>query len=148
MGRTLRVISVLFGLLAGAQVATTSAWGQDDDVESFDRTPRDCVMLNRIRRTEVIDDRTILFHLRGGDVLRNYLPKTCPNLEREERFGYRTGTRQLCYIDTITVLERGGVGGFTCELGRFYPMSPEDVVELREGPSGIEATEIDVPDEE
>ena len=156
MSRMLLITPMLIGLLAGGLLAPASASAQDDDeggfdqdeVDTFDRTPVDCVSLNRVRRTEVIDDRTILFHLRGGDILRNYLPDTCPNLKREERFGYSTGVRRLCSIDTITVLERNRIGGFTCRLGPFYPMLPEELVELREGPSRTEVTPVEVPDEE
>lgn len=148
MSRMLLITPMLIGLLAGAQLAPASARAQDDDVESFDRSARNCVSLIRLRRTEVIDDRTILFHLRNGEILRNYLPNACPNLEQEDRFGYQARNRQLCDVDTITVLPRSGIGGFTCRLGPFYPMLPEELEELREGPSRSEVTPVEVPEDE
>jgi hypothetical protein len=93
-----------------------------------------CIRLNLIRSTTVVDDRTILFYLRGGDVYVNYLPQKCPNLAREERFSYRVPTNQLCQVDTITVLQNFGFGltpGATCKLGSFDAITRED---LKRGP--------------
>ena len=101
---------------------------------SFDRTPRDCVTVSDIRRTLAIDDRTILFYLRGGDrIYRNYLPRECPGLERENRIGYKTSTSRLCDVDLITVLELFGGSlkpGFTCSLGDFVPITKEEAEDL------------------
>jgi hypothetical protein len=138
-----------FFVLACAQLASVGVPAQedgsvdilDDEADTFDRTPRNCIALNLVRRTEVIDDRTILFHLRTGEVLRNSLPRDCPNLERDDRFEYQTRTRQLCRIDTITVLPLGFGIGATCRLGSFHPLSPEDLEELKDGPSPVETVE-------
>jgi hypothetical protein len=101
---------------------------------SFDRTPRDCVSVPDIRRTVAIDDYTILFYLRGGDrVYRNYLPRQCPGLVRENRIAYKTSTTRLCDVDLITVLEQFGTGlrpGFTCSLGDFVPITKEEAEDL------------------
>jgi hypothetical protein len=85
-------------------------------------------------------------------------------LEREQRITYKLqGTQRLCSINTITVLEDGfgAIGfreGFTCRIGEFIPLSPEEVEDLRllaEQPRGgrrtqstIETTEVDLPDRE
>jgi hypothetical protein len=101
---------------------------------SFDRTPKECVTVSDIRRTVAIDDRTILFYLRGGNrIYRNYLPRECPGLARENRISYKTTTSRLCDVDLITVLEQFGVGlrpGFTCPLGDFIPMTKEEAEDL------------------
>jgi hypothetical protein len=96
-----------------------------------------CIRLNLIRSTTVVDDRTILFYLRGGDVYVNYLPQKCPNLAREERFSYRVPTNQLCQVDTITVLQNFGFGltpGATCKLGSFDAITREVAEDLKRGP--------------
>lgn len=147
MSRTLFTFLLLGGMF-GAGLAPVNAPAQDDD-DSFDRTPQSCVVMNRVRRTEVLDDRTVLFHLRDDRILRNHLPNECPNLEREDRFSYQARGGRLCDTDTITVLPRGvGAFGATCRLGRFYPMSQEDLEELMEGPSRIEAVPVEPPDED
>lgn len=115
--------------------------------DDLDRTPHDCLILSNIRQTTVIDDRTILFYMRGGkkEVFRNYLPHECPNLGREGRFAYKTSINRLCNVDLITVLQQFGPGltpGFTCRLGEFYPMTYDEAEILRrekdspDGPHG------------
>jgi hypothetical protein len=140
------------------------AIGQDDE-EAFDRTPRDCIMSSSIRDTEAVDDQNVLFFMRDRTVYRNHLPRKCPGLEREDRFTYKLqGTRRLCSINTITILEDGffgggGLGGlrdgFTCRLGEFVPLSPEEVEDLsrredgrggrRSTQSTIETEEVELP---
>lgn len=114
-------------LLVGASAVPA----QDDGV--FDRTPQDCVVVSSIDETEAVDDQNIIFRMRGNKVYRNHLPRKCPGLERENRFMYETRGGRLCSIDTITVLEQFGVSlqrGFTCRLGEFVPLSPDEVEDL------------------
>ena len=84
----------------------------------------DCVLLQNIRETKVIDDRTIDFHMRDGKVFRNALPYSCPQLGFERSFSYSTSISQLCSVDTITVLQQGGGirPGASCGLGKFTPI--------------------------
>ena len=96
-----------------------------------------CVNMRTVSRTEIIDDQTILFYMRDGEIYRNYLPHRCSGLAREERFSYRTTVSRLCDIDTITVLYNQGVGlssGASCGLGRFYPISKDEAQALKEPP--------------
>jgi hypothetical protein len=83
--------------------------------------PEDCVLRRNIRHTEVLDDRTIDFHMAGGRILRNRLPNACPGLAFDDSFSYRTSLDRLCSIDTITVVRSAGPGP-TCGLGRFQPV--------------------------
>jgi uncharacterized protein DUF6491 len=87
--------------------------------------PVDCVELNRIRSTHVLDERTIDFELSNGQTLRNTLPNRCPGLAFEESFTYSTSLSRLCSVDFITVLERaGGIRrGASCGLGKFQPVT-------------------------
>jgi hypothetical protein len=144
-------------LTAIGALAAPGLWAQDDAAEqdSFDRAPQDCISTSRIDRTEVLDNRTILFHMSGRRVYRNYLPRNCPGLEREGRFMYEITGNRLCDIDRITVLEQFGGRldrGFTCPLGSFHPVSEEEIEELRllaesgvDGNVDVEAVEL--PDE-
>jgi len=143
-----RLAAGLLPLLAGA-----SAFGQDDEDKPFDRTPQDCVITSRIDQTEAIDDQNIIFRMRGKQVYRNTLPRTCPGLLRENRIAWETSTARLCSIDMITVLESYGVGfrpGFTCRLGEFVPLSPAEVEDMalrkkgEAGQSAIETSQVDI----
>lgn len=138
---------------AGAGRAADKEEGVED--ESFDRTPVDCVLTNRIRRTKVLDDQTVLFELNGGVYLSNMLDGACPGLAREGRFLHETQGR-LCDIDTITVLEQWGSSlraGFTCRLGLFHPITELEAEELLAGPAEAavrspEVEEVEVPPDE
>jgi hypothetical protein len=134
-------------LVAGA--ATSAA----EDKDAFDRTPRECLTTTAIDRTQILDDQTILFHMRGKQVYRNYLPKKCPGLKREGRFMYQTTHAQLCDIDTVTVLEQWGGRfnpGFTCKLGDFQPITREEAEELsavrgKDARNAIQSKAVELP---
>lgn len=125
-------------LLSQFPYATASSQGSENS------EPVRCVSLSRIDRTEVIDDRTIAFYMRGSDIYLNRLRRTCTNLEREGRFSYRTATSQLCSSDFISVLEDFGLGlsrGATCSLDFFVPSHEEEIALLKEE---VEAAEVSV----
>jgi hypothetical protein len=140
-------------LTAGALpllLGTSAAVAQEEG--AFDRTPKDCIQVNSIDQTEAVDDQNILFHMRGKTVYRNHLPQRCPSLKREDRIAYKVYSGRLCSTDTITVLELfGGVlqPGFTCGLGDFVPLSPEEIEDFeredeRPGRAAIEAEPVDL----
>jgi hypothetical protein len=132
---------------------------KEDEVEGegLDRTPIDCISINRIKRTKVIDDQTVLFEMNGDVFLSNILERTCPGLAREGRFMHETHGR-LCDIDTITVLEQWGTSfrdGFTCQLGEFHPITEIEAEELSLGPDvageqspDVEIKEVELPPDE
>ena len=82
--------------------------------------------MSGVQTTRIVNDGNILFYQRNGHVFLNVLDHTCVGLSRSGKFTYsvQTGARtvRLCDADTITVLEPTG-RGFTCGLGRFYPVS-------------------------
>jgi len=91
-----------------------------------------CVSLARIDRTRVVDERTILFYMRGGDIYLNRLPHRCIGLRRGKTFMYKTSLNRLCNVDIITVLDDIGFGfsrGASCGLGSFQPIR-EDVAKM------------------
>lgn len=119
--------------------------------EAFDRTPEPCITVSRIDDTDIIDDRTIIFFMRGKRIYRNYLPHTCPRLAIEDRFGYRVTGARVCRGDTLTVLPRVGLATY-CQLGEFQPITAEEVEELRairegEAVDGIESKPGESTDE-
>jgi hypothetical protein len=94
----------------------------------------DCIPLQRVDRTEVLDNRSIVFHMRGREAFLNQLERDCPGLDREKRFMYEVRSAQLCNVDTISVLEDWDVGvatGFTCPLGRFQKVSEDELADRR-----------------
>ena len=93
-----------------------------------------CISSRPIRRTEVLDDETILFYLRGATIYLNHLPKPCKRLAKAGRFMYRTTIARLCRSDQFNILIDAGSGlaaGRTCKLGSFYRITKEDVADLK-----------------
>ena len=56
---------------------------------------QNCLARFMIRRTEVLNDYTILFHMNNRKVFKNELPYRCIRLGSEKRFSY-TLTSALC----------------------------------------------------
>lgn len=125
----LAAVPVLAAGCAYAGQSTAASAGSSKAAQAASAAPRktDCVDLIRIDRTEVLDDQTILFHMKGGQVWRNRLPYKCPQLGFEKAFTHRTSINRLCSIDTITVLHTGSpiLEGATCGLGEFEAYTPE-----------------------
>lgn len=122
----LRVAAVVAFVLvlgtAGAQDRTPVKPGEPGPLEAYAKTGESetCIHAIRIRRTEVIDGQTILFHLGRDHIYMNRLPRWCPGLARERAFSYTIRGSQLCNVDIIRVLEKPIMRtGATCGLGRF-----------------------------
>ncbi len=84
-----------------------------------------CVSIKDIRRTEVVDDQNILFHLRGKKTYNNHLPQTCIGLAQAKTFKYETSLSELCSVDIISVLDNVAgkfLVGASCGLGMFEPV--------------------------
>lgn len=96
---------------------------------------QNCVNRSRIRRTEVLNDYTILFHMRGRKkVFKNELPYRCFNLGFYKSFSYSLSTNLLCNVDIITVFNSGHGFGPSCGLGNF-----EELEEIGEDDSDAAA---------
>lgn len=132
--RLIRNVSWAFFPLAVAFDIAAAQIG--DAAAPVNRAPERCILIERVRRTEVIDDRTLIFHMRSGEIYLNYLERECPRLAAEKRFMYSPTANRLCDNDTITVLERWGFDafsrGFTCGLGEFHPISELELAELKQ----------------
>lgn len=131
--RLAALTTLLAGLAAGGAYA-----GEDGDaaIAMADEADdvRRCVKLYRVDRTDIIDDRNILFYMRNGEVLHNQLPRRCPGLRSADAFSYRTSLNELCNVDVITVIRpalRDFDRGATCGLGEFRPISEAGIALLK-----------------
>lgn len=119
-------------VLASDAVAGEAAGGETDSVEHAVKgekylvekigEPKSCIRLSQIRSTDVIDNQTIDFKMRGGDIYRNRLPNSCSRLGYEKAFSYATSQTQLCKVDIIHVLNQSAGHLETqaaCGLGEF-----------------------------
>ena len=80
-----------------------------------------CIQTQFVDHTEIPDDRTIIFHMKGGIVWKNTLPFPCSSLKFEGGFVYVNSIPEVCSNQqTIQVLR----SGIYCELGQFTPVPP------------------------
>ncbi len=90
MARTTALVSLLLlftGTVFAQDDADETVVSPDDatagEALAFDREGELCITTRAIRSTDIIDDRTILFEMRGGDYYVNNLTRTCRGLKRE-----------------------------------------------------------------
>lgn len=116
-------------LAASASLATAATDDSNKAADAASGEARNCISLASIQSTKVLDDRTILFKMTGGETLVNNLPQRCPGLGFEKAFGYKTSLTQLCNTDIIWVVRQAAGGierGASCGLGKFEPfVEPE-----------------------
>ena len=133
---TKRLLLSLFALLVCAPLTTISAASAELDLVQQEAllAAKRCVSLMRVDRTDVVDDKNILFYMQGDEIYLNHLSRHCPGLNSRQAFMYQTSAGRLCDVDTITVLDNLGFGfspGISCGLGRFYPITEEAAKELK-----------------
>ena len=82
-----------------------------------------CINIAQIDHTQIVDDQTILFHLRGGVTLRNTLQDKCVGLRMANRgFTYVVRADEVCgNLQSIRVNDNGAI----CELGPFTTEPPK-----------------------
>lgn len=77
-----------------------------------------CLNARNIQRTEVQDDRTILFHMRDGKVWQNRLRRVCPMLKTSPYTQILHNDQVCSNQQFIHVTQTGD----TCALGDFTPV--------------------------
>jgi len=76
-----------------------------------------CLNVRDIQRTEVPNDRTIVFHMRDGTIWRNTLKTVCPMLKISP-FTEVLTTDMICANQQIIHV---ALTGNSCVLGNFTP---------------------------
>ncbi|HEX5045643.1 MAG TPA: hypothetical protein VFX89_00850 [Gammaproteobacteria bacterium] len=130
-----RWAAVLLG--AAAWTGGSTAHAQDGG-KDLDRSPVRCVPMGGIKKTHAVDDRTIVFNVRGR-YYRNYLQATCRDLAFHDRITYANPSggslEQICSGTQILVVDRLlRTDGAPCKLGQFLPISKEEAEILGRGP--------------
>jgi hypothetical protein len=122
-------------LAAAVSVALlATAFGPGAAADEPVSVAQDCVNQRAIRRTKVLNDRTILFVARNGQQYINQLPRQCPSLRRNSLVNYAVANSQFCAGSTFTVLWETGTNryspAFVCPLGMFLPVSADEVADI------------------
>ena len=118
-----------FGAALFAGLAVTAVQAQDDAPPAA--TGGECLALRTLDNLRAVNDKTILFFMRGrdGEIFRNDVQGVCRGLERNRTFSYQTISThnpRLCRGELITVRDTG----VTCPLGDFRMISKEEAKNL------------------
>jgi len=119
----------------GAQAQGEAPPAQAQGEAQIDRTPEDCVVAERITRNVALNDRQVVFFMRGNTYFRNDLDAACESLTAgETRLVLRfrnTGSAKMarvCDTDAFTVERQTSRIG--CGLGPFHPITAEEAAAL------------------
>ncbi len=133
LGRACRLIFPCCLLVGVVMADDDSAASSDDESEEYYQLEK-CILPSRIRSTDIIDDRTIVFYMSQKKIFVNQLPRRCAGLRIAGAFSYRVSVARLCDIDRITVVDSFGGRvnrGASCGLGKFRPVTEEEVAMLK-----------------
>lgn len=109
-------ISVVFS-------ADTKAERYAKEMAKYKQTDKyeNCIRPSSIKRTVVLDDKHIIFEMRGKKAFLNTLPYDCKPLGFTRQFGYQIRGSRLCGLDIISVFDSSGPRG-SCGLGKFQEL--------------------------
>lgn len=87
--------------------------------------PRNCIMMSRIRDTQFVGEKTILYRMSDQLIYRNDPPNGCPGLREQSTLINQTPMTQMCEGDVLIVRDLvTGFNGSSCALGEFVPYTP------------------------
>ncbi|MDE0800216.1 MAG: hypothetical protein OSB02_05695 [Rhodospirillaceae bacterium] len=112
-----------------AAVALSLAVGSpaSAEPEDTDEVTQQCIRLQSIKQTPVIDNKTILVEMKGNTYKRIDLRNRCSGLKIEGGFSHATSINKLCIQDTLRVLRSGGI----CMIDKIVNITEEEAIALR-----------------
>lgn len=130
--RTVAYALLLTALCSGGASAQDGKDAAADNDEAS--IAKACLDNPTIKRTQILNDRNIVFITRDDSIYNNQLPRQCPSLRRGALVNYAVANRQLCAGSQFQVLWQTGTGNytpaFTCQLGAFVPITEADLQDL------------------
>ncbi len=127
----MRLVNIITVAATGCLIAT-AAWAANSSTQEaqeklskFEKTGDSvsCVMLRSVRKTEILDDYTMLIETPGA-VYLNELSGRCVGLAREGRYVHKASANQMCQGDILQVIDSFGKMRGACSLGSFEKLSP------------------------
>ena len=125
------ILALAITSLAFTGAAHAAKMSKDEVLSKYERTgeTQNCIPLNSIDSSDILDDKTILFKMKGKGAYLNELPYQCPQLKSQDAFSYKTSVNQLCNTDIITVIDTTTPQRLaSCGLGKFEKLNekPKD----------------------
>ena len=99
------------------------------NAEANSKAPRtqQCIPLQYINQTPVIDSKTILVEMKGNKFKRIDLVNKCSGLKFEKGFSHSTSINKLCKQDTLRVLRSGSI----CLIKQIVDITKEEAKALK-----------------
>lgn len=116
--------SLTWALPAAVAAAENSDSSNSDDDRSLQER---CIPLNRVRDVDIVDERTLIWHVRGSKI-RAYkmtLMIDCPDLLAREAFVHSSTSNRLCDFGAEW-LRVVGASHMVCPIARIEPWEPPD----------------------
>lgn len=114
-------------IAALAILATTAISVTPALADGHEEKTQQCIRLQSIDQTPVIDNQTILVEMKGGTYKRIDLLNRCSGLKIEGGFSHSTSINSLCIQDSLRVLRSGGI----CMIKQIVDISEEEAKELK-----------------
>ncbi len=102
--RVANILMATFAALAGGMLAAAAVRAEGNDIGDTQQ----CIRLQYIDETPVIDNKTILVKMKPKGFKRIDLVNKCSGLKIQGGFGFSTSINQLCTSDALHVLEPVG----------------------------------------
>ncbi len=119
-----RILIATFAALAGGVLAAAAAKADGDKIGDTQQ----CIQLNYIDSTPVIDNSTILVKMKaGGGYKRIDLVNKCSGLKIEGGFSHSTSINQLCTSDPLKVI---GPVGSMCMIDKIVTIDEAEAKAL------------------
>lgn len=114
------------------------------DPEGYGALER-CIPVRAIRRSEVLDNRHVVFELPSKTYYLVQFKHECHQLRRNASIVYEPRGSQLCRLDDIRVLDglTSGSVGPPCSIPGFYEVTVEQVALLRDTLKAQRQADID-----
>ncbi|MDG2244302.1 MAG: DUF6491 family protein [Rhodospirillaceae bacterium] len=106
-----------------AATTTLPAAAETDEEEQTQQ----CIHLQYVNQTPVIDNKTILVEMKGNKYKRIDLRNRCSGLKLEGGFSHSTSINKLCKQDTLRVLRSGGF----CMIDKIVDITEEEAKALK-----------------
>lgn len=85
-------------------------------------TPEDCIVLQQISSTEVVDGTAIVYRMNNGTIYVNRPPVGASFLRRDVVLVTDTHSPNLCGVDIVRLLDQGSrMSAGSVGLGKFIP---------------------------
>ncbi len=117
----------------GATIAVEEILANPLDDAAYGRSVR-CLSTGQYRRIEIIGNRVLAFHGRGGDVWLNVLTRRCPGLRRNMTLLMEVRNLRICTRDLFRGLSRASADFATvvCVLGEFKLVQRDNIDAVRD----------------